>query len=153
MPTDRPVHPGPPQPRGGERARRIELVNPPELAPAVGFSHVAAAGDLVVLGGQTGTDAGGRVTAPGDLVAQFAQAIRNVATALRAAGSEPSRALKLTYLVTDAAAYRANLEAIGVAYREVFGRHYPAASLFEVGGLLDPDAMIEIECIALRVSR
>lgn len=128
----------------------VELVNPPGLAPAVGFSHAAVAGDLVVLGGQTGTDAGGRVTAPGDLVTQFGQAIRNVAAALRAAGSEPGLALKLTYFVTDAAAYRANLPAIGEAYREVFGRHYPAASLFEVAGLFDPDAMVEIECLAIR---
>ncbi len=103
-----------------------------------------------MLGGQTGTDASGRVTAPGDLVAQFAQAVRNVATALRAAGSEPARAVKLTYFVTDAAAYRANLEAIGAAYREVFGRHYPPASLFEVSGLFDPDALVEIECLAVR---
>ena len=128
----------------------IELFNPPALAPPVGFAHAAAAGDLVVLGGQTGSDASGRIGAPGDLVAQFAQAIRNVATALTAAGSAPERALKLTYFVTDVAAYRANLTPIGAAYREVFGRHYPATSLFEVSGLFDPDALVEIECIALR---
>jgi enamine deaminase RidA (YjgF/YER057c/UK114 family) len=128
----------------------IELFNPPALAPPVGFAHAAAGGDLVVLGGQTGSDASGRIIAPGDLVAQFAQAIRNVATALTAACSAPERALKLTYFVTDVAAYRANLEPIGAAYREVFGRHYPATSLFEVSGLFDPDALVEIECIALR---
>jgi enamine deaminase RidA (YjgF/YER057c/UK114 family) len=110
------------------------------------------AGDLVVLGGQTGTDASGRIVEPGDLVAQFARAIRNVDTALRAAGSVPGRALKLTYFVTDAAAYRASLGPIGAAYREVFGRHYPPASLFQVAGLFDPEALVEIECLALRGS-
>lgn len=130
----------------------IELFNPPELAPPVGFSHAAAAGDLVVLGGQVGSDAAGRVLAPGDIAAQFAQAIRNVETALRAAGSAPARALKLTYFVTDLAAYRANLKPIGAAYREVFGRHFPASSLFEVSALFDADAMVEIECVALRDS-
>ena len=128
----------------------IELFNPPDLAPPAGFAHAAAAGSLVVLGGQTGSDATGRIGAPGDLVAQFAQAVRNVATALRAAGSGPERALKLTYYVTDVRAYRASLGPIGAAYREVFGRHYPATSLFEVGGLFDPDALVEIECMALR---
>lgn len=128
----------------------LELFNPPELAPPVGFSHAAAAGDLVVLGGQTGSDASGRVTAPGDMVAQFTQAILNVGTALRAAGSTPARAIKLTYFVTDVAAYRAHMKPIGAAYREVFGHHYPASSLFEVKGLFDPKAMIEIECLALR---
>jgi enamine deaminase RidA (YjgF/YER057c/UK114 family) len=128
----------------------IELFNPPALAPPVGFAHAAAAGDLVLLGGQTGTDDTGRIVAPGDLVAQFARAIRNVATALEAAGSAPQRAIKLTYFVTDVAAYRAGLKPIGAAYRDVFGRHYPAASLFEVRGLFDPEALVEIECIALR---
>ncbi len=128
----------------------IELFNPPDLAPPAGFAHAAAAGDLVVLGGQTGADATGRVVAPGDLVAQFTQAIRNVGTALRAAGSAPERAVKLTYFVTDVQSYRASLRPIGAAYREVFGRHYPAASLFEVKGLFDPDALVEIECIAVR---
>jgi enamine deaminase RidA (YjgF/YER057c/UK114 family) len=77
-------------------------------------------------------------------------AIANVATALEAAGSSPAQALKLTYFVTDVGTYRANLTAIGEAYREVFGRHYPAASLFEVSALFAPDAMVEIECLAVR---
>jgi enamine deaminase RidA (YjgF/YER057c/UK114 family) len=128
----------------------IELFNPPGLAPPVGFAHAAAAGGLVILGGQTGADASGRIVASGDLVAQFARAVRNVGTALEAAGSAPDRALKLTYFVTDVAAYRAGLKPIGAAYREVFGRHYPATSLFEVSGLFDPEALVEIECIALR---
>ena len=128
----------------------IELFNPPALAPPVGFAHAAAAGDLVVLGGQTGADETGRIVAPGDLVAQFARAIRNVATALQAAGSRPDRAIKLTYFVTDVAANRAGLKPIGAAYREVFGRHFPATSLFEIRGLFDPEALVEIECIALR---
>ena len=128
----------------------IELFNPPALAPPVGFAHAAAAGDLVVLGGQTAADETGRIVAPGDLVAQFARAIRNVATALQAAGSRPDRAIKLTYFVTDLAAYRAGLKPIGAAYREVFGRHYPATSLFQVSGLFDPEALVEIECVAVR---
>jgi enamine deaminase RidA (YjgF/YER057c/UK114 family) len=82
-------------------------------------------------------------------VGQFSVAIQNVTTALRAAGSAPEQAVKLTYFVTDISAYRAALEPIGVAYRAAFGRHYPATSLFEVKGLFDPEAMIEIECVAL----
>lgn len=133
-------------------ARTPQLINPPELASPVGFSHATAFGDLVFLGGQTGSDASGRITAPGDIAAQFATAIRNVATALRASGSSPELAVKLTYFVTDAGAYRASLKPIGAAYREVFGRHYPATSLFEVKGLYDPQAMVEIECVAARAA-
>jgi enamine deaminase RidA (YjgF/YER057c/UK114 family) len=128
----------------------IELFNPAELAPPAGFAHAAAAAGLVVLGGQTGTDRSGRIVAPGDLVAQFTQAIRNVETALHVAGTSPERVVKLTYFVTDVQEYRANLREIGAAYRAVFGRHYPAASLFEVSGLFDPEALVEIECLAVR---
>jgi enamine deaminase RidA (YjgF/YER057c/UK114 family) len=127
----------------------VKLINPPELAPARGFAHVAIAGGWVFLGGQISSDATGAVLHPGDLPAQFAQAIRNVATALAAAGCRPADVVKLTYFVTDVVAYRNALKPIGVVYREVFGHHYPATSLFEVKGLFEAEAMIEVEAIAL----
>jgi len=128
----------------------VTLINPPGLAPAIGFSHAAAANGWVWLGGQISSDESGRVLFPGDIVAQFGRAIRNVELALSAARSAPQDVVKLTYYVTDVAAYRASLRSIGEAYREVFGRHYPASSLFEVKGLFEPDAMIEIECVAVK---
>jgi enamine deaminase RidA (YjgF/YER057c/UK114 family) len=51
--------------------------------------------------------------------------------------------------VTDAAAYRDALKEIGAAYRRHFGRHYPAIGLFEVQGLFDPGAKVELMCIAV----
>jgi enamine deaminase RidA (YjgF/YER057c/UK114 family) len=128
----------------------MELINPPELGPPVGFSHAARAGDLVFTGGQIGCDASGRVVTPGDLVAQFALALANVAIALRAAGCRPQDAIKLTYFVTDVPAYRAHLKEIGAAYRAAFGRHYPATSLFGIQELFDAQALVEIECVAVR---
>jgi enamine deaminase RidA (YjgF/YER057c/UK114 family) len=127
---------------------RVNLINPDGLAPPTGFAHAAVAGGFVFLGGQISSDASGRVLHAGDLAAQFARAIDNVAIALAAAGCVPQDVVKLTYFVTDVAAYRAALKPIGAAYRAVFGRHYPATSLFEVKGLFEPDAMIEIEAIA-----
>ncbi|HSS61383.1 MAG TPA: RidA family protein [Candidatus Limnocylindrales bacterium] len=125
-------------------------VNPEELAPARGYSHATVAGDTVWVGGQVGSDASGKVVAPGDVVAQFSRAIRNVATALRAAGCEPQNTVKLTYYVTDLRGYRDHLPAIGAAYREVFGRHYPASTLIEVRSLFDADALVEIDAVAVR---
>ena len=125
-------------------------INPEELAPARGFSHATVAGDFVWLGGQIGCDASGKVTEPDDIAAQFARAIRNVGIALRAAGSTPADTVKLTYYVTDVQAYKASLQAIGPAYREVFGRHYPATTLVGVSSLFDPDALVEIEAVAIR---
>ena len=133
-----------------QRRDRPQNVNPPELAPPRGFSHATIAGETVWIGGQTGSDPSGKVVAKGDVVGQFAQAVRNLATALRAAGCAPEDTVKLTYYVTDLAGYRRNLAAIGAEYRVVFGSHYPASTLVEVHSLFDPDAMVEIEAVAVR---
>lgn len=125
-------------------------VNPEELAPPRGFSHATVAGDTVWVGGQIGSDASGKVVEPGDMVAQYARAIRNVAIALRAAGCEPEDTVKLTYYVTDIQAYRDNRKALGAAYRDFFRSDYPASTLVEVRSLVDPQALIEIEAVAVR---
>ena len=90
-------------------------VNPDDLGPARGFSHATVAGGLVWLGGQIGSDVTGKVPEPGDVVAQFTRAIRNVSIALRAVGSVPADTVKLTYYVTDVKTYKDNLRAIGAA--------------------------------------
>jgi enamine deaminase RidA (YjgF/YER057c/UK114 family) len=132
------------------RMAGVEHHNPSELPEPAGYSHASSAGDLVFIGGQVGCDATGRIPEPADIAAQFARAIGNLSTALRAAGCTTDDVIKLTYLVTDAAAYRAARKPIGSAYREVFGRNYPASTLIEVKGLYDPDAMVEIEAVAVR---
>jgi enamine deaminase RidA (YjgF/YER057c/UK114 family) len=133
-----------------QRGDRPANVNPEELAPAIGYSNATVAGDTVWIAGQIGSDTTGKVVEPGDLVAQFTRAIRNLAIALRAAGCEPESTVKLTYYVTEVQAYRTNLRAIGAAYREVFGRHYPASTVIEVSSLFDPHALVEIEAVAMR---
>ena len=125
-------------------------VNPAELAPARGYSHATVAGDTVWVGGQVGSDATGRIVEPGDIVAQYGRAILNVAVALRAAGFAPADTVKLTYYVTDIKAYRENRSALGAAYRKFFRTDYPASTLVEVQSLVDPDALVEIEAIAVR---
>ena len=130
--------------------RTITLINPDELSPPRGFAHATACDGLVWLGGQISSDGDGRVLFAGDLAAQFRQAMTNVGTALIAAGCRPEGVVKLTYYVTDVPSYRRSLRTIGAAYREVMGKHYPATSLFGVAELFEPDAMIEIECIAVQ---
>jgi enamine deaminase RidA (YjgF/YER057c/UK114 family) len=130
-------------------ANQPRNVNPEDLGPARGFSHATVTGGVVWIGGQIGSDATGEVPEPGDIVAQYARAVRNVSIALRAVGSAPADVVKLTYYVTDLKAYKDNLRAIGSAYREVFGRHYPASTLVEVRSLFDPDALIEIDAVAV----
>ena len=137
-------------PSAGHDQAMTENFNPPSLMKPVGFSHATGSGATVHFGGQVGSDATGRILAPGDMASQFAQAIRNLGVAIEGAGCVPQDVVKITYLVTDVAAYRAVLKEAGAAYREVFGKHFPASTLIEVKGLFDPDALVEIECVAVR---
>ena len=124
-------------------------INPDALPPARGYSHATVAGDTVWIGGQIGSDETGKVVEPGDIVAQYARAIRNVAVALREAGFTPEDTVKLTYYVTDMRAYRGSRGGLGAAYREFFRSDYPASTLVEVRSLVDPDALIEIDAVAV----
>ncbi|HEY7927116.1 MAG: RidA family protein [Candidatus Dormibacteria bacterium] len=126
------------------------LLNPEELGPASGFSHVvqAATGCTLYLAGQVGCDATGTIVA-GGIVNQLDMALGRVVTALAAAGGDPETVVALTLFTTEMAAYRAARAPIGTVYRAHFGRHYPAMTLVGVTDLADPAAVIEISAIAV----
>ena len=127
-----------------------EVLNPPALAAPVGFSHavVAASGRTVYIAGQTAHDSDG-VVVPGSIVEQFDKAAANLVIALDAAGAKPEHLVSMQIFVTNAAAYRAALKELAPIYRTHLGTHYPAISLFEVKGLFDPAAMVEIVATAV----
>ncbi len=128
-----------------------ELINPPSLVKPSGYSHAiaTAGGRLVFLAGQTGMDGTGRIANPGDMAAQFRQALANMQAVLAEAGGTLTDVVQMTFFVTDKAAYRANLKPIGEVYRAFFGRYYPAITLVEVKSLFDDEALIEITAIAV----
>jgi enamine deaminase RidA (YjgF/YER057c/UK114 family) len=124
-------------------------INPDSLARPVGFSHgMRGAGELLFVAGQVGWDRQGRMVS-GDLVEQFDQALANVLEVVAAAGGTPASVARLVLYVTDKSEYRSRRKPIGAAYRERMGRHYPAMTLVEVSALLEDDAKVEIEAVAL----
>ncbi len=137
--------------RSGRTGRQSERVNPAELAPPAGFTHavVAPAGRTVYLAGQTALDATGRVVAVGDLVGQFARALTNLLTALRAAGGEPAHLTQVRIYAVDLAAYRAGAAELGAVWRRLCGRDYPAMAAIGVARLWDVEALVEIEGVAV----
>jgi enamine deaminase RidA (YjgF/YER057c/UK114 family) len=126
------------------------LVNPPTMLRPVGFSHavVAAPGRTVYLAGQAGHRPDGSLAGPG-LVEQFHRACANVVEALAAVGGRPEHLVSMQIFVTDAGMSRRQLDDLGRAYRSHFGRHFPAMALFEVTGLFDPEATVELCGIAV----
>ena len=127
-----------------------QFLNPEDMMPPVGFSHVAVAapGRLVFLAGQTAHQADGTV-AGSTMAEQFAAAAANVASALAAAGATPADVVSMQIFTSDVEAYRAQSKAIGAAYREVFGPHYPPMALFGVTRLYDPTALVELVVTAV----
>jgi enamine deaminase RidA (YjgF/YER057c/UK114 family) len=125
-----------------------ELINSPELAAPVGFSHAVLAGDTVYLGGQTAQAPDGSIVGE-SVVEQFDVAAGNLMTALRAAGGEPDDLVSLQVFVTAVAEYRESLLGLGRVWRRHFGRRYPAMGLFGVTELFDPEAKVELMGVAV----
>lgn len=127
----------------------IQIVNPPQLARPRGYSHgVRGRGETLFVAGQIGWTSEGRIVSA-DFAAQFGQALDNVLAVVRAAGGGPECLARLTVYVTDRSEYVAAAKALGAAWRERMGRHYPAMTLFEVKSLLEPAAKVEIEATAV----
>lgn len=129
----------------------FDLINPAGLERPVGYSHVAkvTSGTIVYVAGQAPFDERGAVVGKGDFVTQFRQVMRNLKIAVEAAGGTPHQYAVLTMYVTDLEAYRTNKRHVGEAYREVFGRFFPAITLVEVKSLYNPDCMVEISGVAV----
>ena len=124
-----------------------ELVNPPELHPAPGFSHVTIAeGTRVVhFAGQLGLHPDFSLVAD-DLHGQTVGAMRNLEVAMRAAGVGWDDVVRRTIYTTEPTAY----EIITQAIDEVTGgAAHPAQTIVGVTGLAVPGCLIEIECTAV----
>ena len=125
-----------------------ELVNPPELHPAPGFSHIAiATGTKVVhFAGQVALDPQFRIVGGADLGEQTKAAMRNLEVALRAAGVSWSDVVRRTVYTLQPTEY----ETITAAIDEITGgAEHPAQTIVGITGLAVPGLLIEIECTAV----
>lgn len=127
----------------------FEFLQPKNWMSPKGYSNgVAAEGRQVFIAGQIGWNERCELVGD-DFVRQAERALANIVEVLAEAGGEPRHLTRLTWFVTDKAAYVARQKEVGEAYRRVIGRHFPAMSLIVVAGLLEPGAKIEIEGTAV----
>ena len=82
-------------------------------------------------------------------VAQTRRALGNILAVLAEAQAGPEHIARLTWYVTDLELYRAGLAELGPAYRVLMGRHFPAMAVVQVSGLVEREALVEIEATAL----
>jgi enamine deaminase RidA (YjgF/YER057c/UK114 family) len=126
-----------------------QILHPRHWKPAKGYANgIAAEGRTVFVAGQIGWNAEQNFDST-DFAAQVRQALENIVAVVREAGGAPEHITRLTWYVTDKAEYLARLREVGVAYREVIGKHYPAMTMVQVVALIEDDAKVEIEATAV----
>ena len=127
----------------------MEVLEPKGWAAPKGYANgIAASGRLVFVAGQVGWNAEQKFETD-DFVGQARQALANVVAVVAAAGGRPEHVVRLTWYVLDKREYLDCAKALGAAYREIMGRHFPAMTAVEVAGLVEDGARVEIEATAV----
>jgi len=127
----------------------MEILQPPGWPRPRGYANgVAAQGRLVFVSGMIGWNDNGEFESD-DFAGQARQALLNVVAVLREAGARPEHIVRMTWYVVDKREYLAASAALGAAYREIIGAHYPAMTAVEVRALIEDRARVEIEATAV----
>lgn len=121
-------------------------INPDSMHSNPAFSQgvlVEGPGSLLVVGGQNGIDADGRIVSD-DAGEQSMQALRNVLTVLRSAGCTQADVTRLAIYLVEGV----DINAAYAAAQTVWGAHPTAITVLFVSDLGPEGALVEIEALA-----
>jgi len=125
-------------------------LNPPAIPAPRGYSHVVETkgpSRTIYLAGQLGMTADGKFAgAPGYFRAQAIQCFENVKAALAAVGATFEHVVKLNNYLIDMAHLPLYFE---VRDRYVDTKNPPASTTIQISKLARPDALYEVEAIAV----
>lgn len=125
-----------------------QVIHPDGWAPAKGYANGILSEDgTLYVGGQIGWTAEQKFESH-DFIGQMEQALQNIVDIVGAAGGSVSNITRLTWYVTDKKEYLSRQREVGEAYRKVMGRHFPAMTMVVVAGLVEDEALVEIEATA-----
>lgn len=133
----------------------FELINPESLGAPKGFTNGVLApskGRLLFIAGQIAWNEQQQIVSA-EFVEQFDRALANLILVVTTAGGTTDSIVRLVIYVTDKNEYRLSTREIGECWRARMGRHFPAMTLVEVKGLVEDDAKVEIEGIAVIVAQ
>lgn len=134
--------------RNRPAAGGFTFLNPASWPQPRGYSNgIKARGEMIFVGGMVGWDA--RQKFPKGFVAQTEQLLKNIVAVLKEGGAGPEHVVRMTWYVTDIETYRNSLSELGKVYRDVMGRNFPAMALVQVAGLVEREALLEIETTAV----
>ncbi|WP_136709278.1 RidA family protein [Agromyces sp. H66] len=125
----------------------ITHLNPSSLFANPAFSQgvlVRGGHDTLYVGGQNGTDASGAIV-EGGLGPQTEQALRNVLAVLAEAGADQTNVVRLAIYLAAGQDPNAGY----AASARVWGRHATAVTVLNVASLGRPEALVEIEAVAV----
>jgi enamine deaminase RidA (YjgF/YER057c/UK114 family) len=111
-----------------------------------GYSRAVVVGEACWVAGTTDAGPDGRSSHPGDLAGQARAALSIIEGALIEAGFNLGDVVRTRMFVTDIS----RAAEVTAVHGEVFGAIRPAATMVEVGALIDPSLLIEIEAEARR---
>jgi enamine deaminase RidA (YjgF/YER057c/UK114 family) len=127
----------------------MKVLQPPTWPRPKGYANgVTAKGSMIFLSGMVGWNAQEKFVAK-DFAGQVRQALQNIVAVLNEANARPEHIVRMNWYVVDKKEYMAASREVGVIYREVMGRYYPAMTLVEVSGLVEAQARVEIEVTAV----
>jgi reactive intermediate/imine deaminase len=123
--------------------------NPVGVAPPLKGHYSNAvrvsAGPLLFVAGQIALDPAGIFVGVGDIRAQAVQVHENIRTILNANGADMKDVVKVTVYVKDISAF-SSIADIRLRY---FPNNGPASAIVEITNLALPEALIEIEAVAV----
>lgn len=128
----------------------VQHLNPDGLHKNPAYSQaVVVTGNVktVYVGGQNAVDDSGTIVGEGDIKAQTEQVLRNVETALAAAGAGLEHVVKWNVLIVEGQPLLPGFEAFQSAWGD--RPNPPIVTAMFVAGLAVPDFLVEIDAIAV----
>ena len=124
------------------------VIHPAGWEKAKGYANGVLTEDgLLFVGGQIGWNAD-QVFESNDFIGQMEQILKNIMAVVTGAGGTAEDIVRLTWFVIDKKEYIARQQEVGEVYRRVLGRNIPAMTMVVVAGLVEDEALLEIEATA-----